>query len=163
MFETNPVDRIEQLDAMRRGVDYRLEIKVRGFSMMVRPLTVDEVMQVAATVQEKMTMIPDSAKNALTENVLLAKETLKLASTSDIGTNDPKITDYILGRMTTDELQCLHKQYVGICDKVNPMLEEMAAAELQALIDALKKSPLQLTELSFMEMANVCRHLIQEG
>lgn len=168
MFETG-LDRIDQIDAMRLGVNYRLEIKVRGFKIMVRPLAIQETLQVAATVQEEISKLPASAQNRLSEHFILAKETLKLASTTDVGRNDPRITDLILTQMTNDELHYLFKQYVAACDKVNPALELLTPSDMQTLVDELKKNSdetelgLALTELSFLQLASLARYFLTKG
>ncbi len=160
MFEQNPHDRLPQLDAMRMGVEYRLEIKVREFKMSVRPITITETIQVASKVADKLMTLPKTAQNRITEHVLLAKETLMLASTSDVDVNDPKITDFILDRMTPDEIDNLFKQYVAATDKVNPSLEEMSTERVEALVEDIKKNPSLLIEHSFLELVNVSRYLL---
>lgn len=161
MFESNPADRIPQIDAMRFGVDLRLDVTLRNFSLTVRPLSIMEQMQVAAKVVDKFKMLPPSAQNNLSETMITAKETLIVASTSDVGKEDPKISDYILDRMMPSEVSFLWKQYMAACDKVNPVIEKMPADQLEQLISALKKNTLELTELSFQELVNICQHLIK--
>lgn len=169
MFEHSPLDRIEQIDAMRMGVDYRLEIKVRGFKMMVRPLAISETLQVASSVQDELAKLPANAQNRLTEHFILAKETLKIASTSDVGKNDPRITDLMMMNMTNDEIHFLFKQYVAVCDKVNPALEMLGPEEINCLVDDLKKnsSPeelgLQLIELSFSQLLSLAHSFLTKG
>jgi hypothetical protein len=166
MFESNPLDRIEQIDAMRLGVDYRMEIKVRGFTMMVRPLAISETLQVASTVQDELNKLPESARNRMTEHFILAKETLKIASTSDVGKNDWRITDLMMSKMTNDELHYLFKQYVAATDKVNPALEVLPPEEVQGIVNELKKNNSEadlasaLTELSFSQLVSLARHYL---
>lgn len=162
MFETNPADRLDQLDAMRQGVDYRLEIKCRNFSVSVRPLTMKETVDVATKVNDNILRLPESARTRLMESTLLAKETLKLATKNDIdSTDEPRLTDYIMDRMTPEELQFIHRQYVQAIDKVNPVMERITKERLDELVEAIKKNESALIDLSFLEMANVCRHLTQ--
>lgn len=168
MFEESIHDRIEQIDAMRLGVDYRLPIHVRGFKMYVRPLTVMESVQIASDVHAELSKLPEQSRNRLTEHWFLARETLKLASTSDVGKNDPKITDLILSKMTNDEIHFLFKQYVAACDKVNPALELLKTEDVQALVDSIKKnSPedwaYQLTELSFLQLTSLAHFFLTKG
>lgn len=169
MFESNPLDRIEQIDAMRMGVDYRLEIKVRGFTMMVRPLAISETLQVAATVQDELSKLPESARNRMSEHFILAKETLKIASTSDVGKNDPRITDLMMTHMTNDELHFLFKQYVAATDKVNPAMETLTPEEVEAIVEELKKNSSDadlvsaLTELSFSQLVSLARFYLTKG
>lgn len=160
MFENHPADRLPQLDAMRAGIDLRLEIRVRDYKLLVRPLTVNEVVQVVSNVGDALLKLPDHARTSIQENTLIAKETLKLASTSDYGANDPTISDYILDRMLPDELQYVHRQYVQACDRVNPAMEMLPKETLDALVGEIKKNTSLLTNLSFLELVNVCRYLI---
>src|SRR5688500_9249144 len=97
-------DSIEQIEQMRAGVEYRFPIRIRKFAIEVRPLSIMETVQVAQRVAESIKLAPEAARNRLTEHTFLAKETLIVASTSEVNANDPKITDYILDRMTNDEL-----------------------------------------------------------
>lgn len=164
----NELDRIEQLDAMRIGTDYRVLVKIRGFEMYVRPLSISETIQVTATAQEKLSMLPVQARNVLTEHTILAKETLKLASTSDVGRDDIRITDLILDRMTNDEVHFLFKQYIAATDKANPALELMKADELTSLVNEVKKNKGEelvsaLTGLSLLQLVSLAHHYVTQG
>lgn len=168
MFEQNPLDRIEQIDAMRLGTDYRLEIKVRGFTMMVRPLAITESLEVAAKVQDELGALPENAQNRMTEHYLIARETLKIASTSDVGKSDFRITDLMMSKMTNDEIHFMFKQYVAACDRVNPALEMMREDEVISLVEEIKKKEAleldsALTELSFSQLASLARHFLIKG
>lgn len=134
--------------------------------MMARPLSIGESVEVGTKVSERLESMSDVEKNRLNEHSLLAYETLILASTTDYGTNDPKISEYILRRVTPDELQFLFKQYIAECEKVNPCLEMMGTEDIKNLIDVLKKSPKedlasQLTGLSFIHLLSTCHQLLQ--
>lgn len=167
----NPHDRIEQIDAMRMGVDYHFQIKVRGFNLTVRPLSIQETIQVASNVMERYKATPVTGQNSLTEHIYLAQETLKLASTTMGKGNDPKITDYVMKEMTPDEIQYIFKQYVSGCDKVNPALELMKISEVEALVEDIKKNStgasvelgLQLIERSFSELVSITHFLLTKG
>lgn len=155
------IDNIPQIDAMRMGVDYKFKVRLRGFEIFLRPLTSSENVQITSNVLKHMEGLPASARNPHTEADAHARETIKLASTTDVGKYDPQVTDPMLDRMTSDEIRFLLKEYVAVCDKVNPCLEKMKEEELKALVEDLKKNPSHLTELSFWETENVCRALIQ--
>lgn len=162
------LDRIEQLDAMRMGTDYRFLVKIRGFEMYVRPLSISETIQVTANTQEKLSMLPAQSRNVLTEHTILAKETLKLASTSDVGRDDIKITDLILDRMTNDEVHFLFKQYIAATDRVNPALELMKSEDVNNLVSDLKKNKREdlasaLTELSLSQLVSMAHHYVSQG
>lgn len=165
MFEQNSFDRIQQVDAMRLGVNYRLEISCRGFKMMVRPLTIMETVQAAANVVEKMKTMPESWKTRMTEHLYTAREMLKFASTSDVGKQDSSITDPMLDAMTADEVQFLYRQYVAATDRANPCLELMKDTELQLLVEDIKKnfateSASALTELTFLQAINLVQFFL---
>lgn len=160
----NQDDQIDQLDAMRRGVDYRLEIKCRDYSVSVRPLTMKETIDIATKVNDALLNLPQHARTTLMESALLAKETLKLATTSDVDSKEVgRLTDYIMDRMTPEELQFIHRQYVQAIDKVNPVMERMTKEEVMELVERVKKNESALTSLSFLELANVCRQLILDN
>lgn len=163
-------DSVEQIDAMRAGVDYRFPIRIRQFAFEVRPLSILETVQVAQKVAESIRAAPESARNRLTEHTFLAKETLIVASTPDVGVNKPQITDYILDRMTNDELQFAYNQYVGVIDRANPQLELMSSEDLDALIADLKKNPeegsalvFRLTELSLSQLMSIAHFFLTKG
>lgn len=160
------LDRIDQIDAMRMGTDYRVPVNVRGFRMLVRPLSMQETVEVASSVQARLDGLPVSARSSLTEHTILAQETLQKASTSDVGKTDYQITEVIMQKMTPDEISYLWKQYVSAIDKTNPSLEMMREEELVLLAEALKKSPpgelgLALIELSFSQLVSLALHLLQ--
>ncbi len=171
MFTDTPSisDRDSILEAMRMGTDYHFKITLRGFRMVVRPLTIIEEQQVVAHVTQHLATLPPHAKNSLSENIALAKEYLKIASTSDVGKGDYKIWDYQLDRMFPEEIQYLYRQYLDAKEAVNPNLETMTPDELQSLVTSLKKSPdavtwaSQMIELSRSQLATLCRSLILEN
>lgn len=166
-MQNNPLSDqdIPQLDAMRMGVDYRMQLKSRDFTLMVRPLALSEMLKVYATVQDKLKTLPDTYKNQLTEHTVLAQETLKIASTSRVNGTDYVISDMMMQAMTPDELHFLYKQYVAACDRVNPSLDLLKEEEILALVDELKKNltpdlELRLTELSFFQHMSLVRYFL---
>lgn len=157
------------LAAMRAGTEYRSQVSIRQGIFSLRPLSNVETVQVADTIQEKLLGLPVHRRHSLTEHTLVARETLKIASTPDVDDYQPSITDPILDRMTNDELQNLYQEYVRICDKVNPKLEFVEESRVRELIEDLKKNKdsqalgLQVIELSISEMVSVCRQLILDA
>ena len=153
---------IDQISAMRMGVDYSFTIELRKFSLRVRPLAISETVKVVSAVSEALSAVPQNMRTILAENLLIAKETIKLASTSDVGSSDVRITDYVMDRMTPEELQTLFKEYVANCDRVNPSLDLMTPAKLEELISTVKKNArtpedvaLQLTALSLSQLRSL--------
>jgi len=151
---------IEQIQAMRMGVDYRHKISIRNFSIFVRPISISETIEVAQSVSERFERMPINGRTMLAEHTFLAQETLKRASKpSPDSPEEPKITDYIMNKMTPDELSYLHKQYVAVMDKVNPSLEVLGIDEVKEMAEKVKKNPSVAIELSFLELVNLVRHL----
>lgn len=153
-----------QIDAMRMGVDYRFPVRIRQFTVMLRPLSVIESTEVAQQVADRFSQLPPSRQTALTEAVLLAQETLSLASTRGPGTKDPQLNELMLGNMTNDELQFLHNQYVNGCDRVNPALETITAERIEELVEEVKKKPDQsgslLIALSSQQLVQIVQHFL---
>jgi hypothetical protein len=159
---------LDQLAAMRAGIDYTFEISLRQFKMRCRPLTIAETASITSQVRSEMMKLPPDERTALQENLMLAKAYLERSSTSGPGVYDPQITHAILGEMTADEIQHLYKQYVLVEARANPMLEQLPKEELQSLVELLKKTPQEalvseLTGLSILHLVSLCRELISRG
>lgn len=159
-----------QIDAMRMGVDYRFPIRVRNFTVLVRPVSMGETVQIYQEVAMYLENLQGVARNSIAEKTSHAKQTLMYASMTDVGTNDPKLTGPIIDRMTPDELIGIFKQYVAGCDRVNPSLERMPPEELAELIAELKKKQLPpdelalvLTELTLSQLASMANYLLTKG
>jgi len=148
------------LSAMRQGVDYRLEITCRAFKMWVRPLSSYENMLVSQEVADRLLRLPPTHRLPSVEATMRAKITLQTASTSDVGKNDYRLTELEMDRMSSDEIAYLFKQYASACDKVNPSLDTMPREQVEALAEALKKSPSEAIELSFSDLVNIVRYLL---
>lgn len=161
MFQGKSDVGLPQLDAMRQGTSYRIKVVVRQFSVFLRPLTMDETTKVVSEVASHLSSIPQERRTPIYENGILAKYTLKLASTSDEETEDPQLGDLLLGKLTPDELQSIWKQYQKGLELCDPDLNELSPDKIKDLVDDLKKNPSIMTELSFWELENVCRHFLQ--
>lgn len=152
---------------MRMGVDYSFMVEIRQYRLRLRPLSIKETVEVAASVSDKIRSLPDTMKRSLTESVLLAKETIKVASTSDVGVKDERITDMIMDQMTPDEMQFLFNQYTRECEKCNPSVETMSSADILALVADIKKKSgtpealaLQLIGLSHLQSFSLIHYLL---
>lgn len=155
-------DRCDHLELMRLGVDARFTVKLRGFAIPLRPLSVAETNQVVCEVAAEISTVPDHARNRLIENTIYAKKTLIRASGDDMG-NGQKLTDLVLSRMMPSELEFLLKEYIAGCDRVSPSLETLPEDELRAMVAKVKKTPSTVIDLSFYQLANVCRFLLSES
>ena len=160
-------DRNQQLEAMRMGVDYSYPARVRGLTIMLRPLTIAEYLEMAHTIVLEMSKMPEHMRTAVMEDTIKAKETIKRASQTSSTKYDPQIFDATLNNMTSDELLAFYKQYLECMDKVNPMLELLPPEEMENLVASLKKKredlASQLIQLSFSERVSLLHHLLTKG
>lgn len=157
-----------QIEAMRFGTEYSFTASIRNFSIQLRPLSMLETIQVAQKVSDVISRIPPTGRVAVAESAILAQETLKIASSSGVGMSDQKITDYLMERMTPEELQALFKEYVAIVDRVNPSLELLPRDSMNSLVETLKKSPTQdlasqLIGLSHSDLVSLAHCLLTSG
>lgn len=157
---------LPELEAMRLGVDYRQQLRLRGFSYSVRPLSIAEVTAVTNRVADFMDRLPPASRTAVQEHLFYARETLKTAGTPEpFSTVEPRVTDYLLDRMTPEELEHLFSQYVAMTDRVNPSLETMTAEQLKLLESELLKKKAEslrseLIELSSSQQLNLLQYLL---
>lgn len=170
MEPTNEVMSVEdQLAAMREGVKYHFPVQIRSWTCVLRPLSIDEMNEVITEVRAQIRTSPEDTQHTLKENTVKAIETLWRASMSGPNRNDAKLHKKLLGMMTNDELMTLHKEYIRVCDAVNPMLDKMSAEEMERIIDYLKKKEneqevrLALTELSISEVVSILGKLLTTG
>jgi hypothetical protein len=151
------------LEKMRQGVDQRFLVRMRGFSMLVRPLSIYEQNLVASEVLADLERKPKSQQNNMMETSLLAIKSLAKASTSDIDKTDPQVGEIELQRLTAQEIEFLWAEYVSACEKLNPRLEVMTPKEVNDLVEECKKKEdgveLALAKLSFWQVWNIARHL----
>lgn len=155
----------EVLTKMRLGVEWRWPIRIRGFEVMVRPLSMAETIEVMSRVAAELKRSPDLYKNRVHEHALLAKEHLILATTSQPGAGDYKLTHPVLNDFTPDEIVALYKEYVTITEKCDPSIESLPADELKRMVADLKKTSREeldslLTALSFLQLKAVASYLI---
>jgi len=156
-------DGLDILRAMRSGVDYYHVIKVREFRLKVRALSISEKINIMTELQENLETADPKLRTKLNEEIEIAKRTIILASTSDIDKNDPKITDYILSRMTSGEILALYKDYVSWEEIISPDMEEMPMEKIMGYVEALKKNPGLMRELSRLECQSIARFLINQS
>lgn len=148
------------LEKMRQGINTRFPVIVRGMSVTLRPLSIMEEDQIESEVYAALMAFPEGNRTRTKETRLLATKSIQLASTSDVGQSDMKITEYELNRCTTDELQYIWKQYLIGMDKINPSIESIEVEKLNSLAEELKKNPSALIEQSSSLILNLVRHLL---
>lgn len=129
----------EILTKMRMGVDWRWPIRIRDFEVTVRPLSMAETIEVMSRVANELKRQPEIYKNRVHEHALLAKEHLILATTSQPGAGDFRLTHAVLNEFSPDELIALYKEYVSVTEKCDPAIESMSSDELRSMVATLKK------------------------
>jgi len=164
----NPLEQYPEIEKMRAGVEYRMQVKCRNFLISVRPLTITEQMQATTNAIDKFRQLPEPAKHKLSESIMLAKEVLLLATTSNFGSNDSSLTEEMMSLWTSQELMFVYEQYLAAIERVNPSLEKMKPELLVEIVDELKKKPKtelysHLTELSFSTLREVAESLLTHG
>jgi hypothetical protein len=158
---------VEQVAAMRMGVEYKFAIALRNFKVILRPLADGEVMECYGNVSEYINQIPASRRTKFVEDNAMAREFLKKAS-SPFEHYAPGITDPMLDQMTTDEIMYLYKEWQAVCDRVNPALENTPMDKLEELVESVKKNPpkdlrYQLTQLSFGHLVSLVHYLLTKN
>lgn len=154
---------IEILSAMRMGVEFSHPVKIRNFTVNLRPLSIAETLEVANLTKNQMQQLPEEQKHRLQEHTLLAMNTLEKASTPFGQGQVAKLPAKIMSLMTPDEVHHIHDEYVKICDKINPSFELMNSDHVFGLVKDLKKNfkgvP-QLIELSSKELVSIVHFLL---
>ncbi len=158
---------LPQIDQMRMGVDYSFAVKLRGFTVVLRPLSNAEMMEANGNVSAIMSSKPQHLRSRISEDNELAKEYLERAS-SPFAVYAPVLSKPILEQMTNEEVMYFYKEWMAVVDRVNPHLEKLTADQLDTIVDAVKKNPTedlhyQLTELSFGQLANLAHYLLTKG
>lgn len=152
-----------ELELMRAGVDLHFEILVRKFKVKVRPLTTIEVIEATAEAADAFDKLPEVKKLNITMSLMNAMYQLNKASSPDVGENGT-LGLPLMHMMRSDEINALWKQYVRVCDKVNPAFEDVTAEQLKAWSEDLKKNSdprSLLIDLSISNLISLCHHLSQ--
>lgn len=156
------------LALIRQGVDYRFKIRCRNLELSVRPLSIYEEDQVIQRVASKMEESPEHLRTSLRQTMLLAINKLEMAQSDEPNSlNGVKVHAAELQMLTPGELDHLFKQYISHCDKVNPMLERLNKADLEQVVERLKKNSsvreMTLIESSFFHLVDISLHLLSTG
>lgn len=158
-------DSLPEIDAMRSGVEYRFPVVCRGMTVLMRPLTSLEIVRITQQVNAEIMAKPEVERVGILTSVMLSSAKLEVATTSDVGVDNPKLSRLIIERMTHSEITYLYKQWLAGCDKCDPALEELSTDEVNLLLEEVKKNKdirTALIDRSFLELANMCRLLMQQ-
>ena len=154
-------DDLPELELMRQGVQYKFSLKIRNWSVPVRPVTVGEHMSINNEVINDMAGLSPLMRSTLNESYMLAKSMLKKASAEPPpSTRLGPITDLLLDSMTIDEVLFLYTQYEAGVAKVNPKFELLSNDDVQELISKVKKKESALTDCSFSQLVSMVHSLL---
>jgi len=149
------------LDKMREGVGFKFQIRLRGATVTMRPLSVQEQVNIISEVADEIQSRPKLANNSFAGSVIMAIKTLSIASQSAPHAQDMQLPVGLLEQLHSDELMHLFKSYNAECDKICPMLEDLSEERLDQLISLAKKNPTVWIDCSFVELVGACRRLTQ--
>ena len=153
-----------QLALMRAGIEFRFEISVRQFKVKVRPLSNLEIIECTGNAVADYEKLPETKRTSITLSLLHAMHQLERASSPDIG-EPGELSFALLNHMNNEEVNSLWKQYVRVCDKVNPSFDSIESDKVSAIVEDLKKNsdPLSvLTDLSISSLIAVSLRLVEE-
>lgn len=163
----NPNSEYPNLALIRAGIQNRFPITLRKFTVMVRPLSVLEETQISEAVASELSSMPSHLQLSMRQTASLAIKKLEMAQTSDVGKSDGKMFASELSQLSAGEIDALFKEYIAGCDKLSPTREQLGQEKLVEIVDALKKSTqdmeMILTELSFFQLRDICRHLLTQA
>ena len=146
---------------MREGVGFKFQIRLRGACVTMRPLSVQEQVNIISEIADELQARPKIANNGFAGSVIMAIKTLSTASQSAPQTNDMQLPTGLLEQLNSDELMHLFKSYNAEVDKICPMLEDIDESRLDELITLAKKNPTVWIDCSFVELVGACRRLTQ--
>lgn len=147
----------QDIDKLRKGIQNRVTVKVRGIPFTLRPLTLKENCDITSEALAQTSRLLPNEKHSIKESQIVTILTLVQATFID---GVPGATEDTLNLLTADELGYLFNEYMCLMDSVNPNVETLSDAELFRLSEEVKKKPDQLTELSFSQLRNLVRYLV---
>lgn len=160
--ENFTLDKSNLISALRMGVNYTHNATVRGLSVPLRPLSIQETIEVTNTVMAEVQSMNEIERTRISEHSLIAIHTLVRASkpSPEAGIHESKLSAMILRQMTNDELHTIYNEYAAVCDKTNPSLETMGEEKLIEMVEEVKKNHSVLTDFSFVQLVNMVKYLL---
>lgn len=154
---------IQDLEKLRMGIQNRCNPVVRGVTFTFRPLTISETTDVTSRAMQIFNGLKPHEKHTINESRIISILTLIQASCLDAARAVPGVTEDTLNMLTADELGYLFREYQQMTAACNPEIEQLPVAELQQLVEDLKKNPQRLTELSSLQLLNLVRYLLTKS
>lgn len=140
------VDPMELLGKFREGNAYAGTIKFRGGEIDLRILTRDEEMDIR---RKAIKHASAYGGDETEKNDFIQRYTISLASNIN---GQPTLPITLFSKMTGDEFDFLHEEYIKIRDDNNPSLEKMTMEQYEALVDAVKKNAVGWKDLSLRQL-----------
>jgi hypothetical protein len=148
----HPLSADDLLKKMREGVKEVHNISLRGFNIPVRVLSLAEMNLIR---KDAISQALANKGDGTDVNVITQQTVLKMASTID-SSGGPLLSDKVLERMTTDELNYLYNEYVRVSESVNPSVEHISHDAFRELVNALKKNMITSVDLSLPQLRAIC-------
>jgi hypothetical protein len=140
----------DMLKKLRAGVKEISEINIRGLSFVVRIISINEMLDIRA----KAKSIASTRNGDITlENALVQQLTLIAASTINKGA--PGLPESFLSKVSLSELTLIYEEYLKFYDDCNPSLERIGQAQMEALIEAIKKNTISWRDCSLSQLRAV--------
>lgn len=136
------------LRQIRQGVKETHEITIRGLSIPVRVLSMDELQEIRATAKQECAKIRG---DQLDQDLICEKLTLSKASTVPKN-GTPLLAAPLLSELSADEINFLYNELMVVFDRVNPALDVMTEAELRAIKEEIKKKTITPKDLSLRQL-----------
>jgi hypothetical protein len=155
-----PMIDTEMLARMRMGIAYRHPIQIRDQIIHVRPLSMGETITMANETMAELRSVPEAMRTTLNESSILARKTIVMATTSDVGMRDPQLTEHSVDRMTPEEVQFYYQQYVDVVRMCDPAVESFPEKDVEELVAQVKKNRELLTALSRLQLLVLARYFL---
>lgn len=150
---------VHLLQAMRRGVDFNMKVKIRELTIELRPLSIFEQQEIEGLVLKRVSNIPESRRTVLLLDYWHKMMTILYASQTKILNSEPTISISDLKVMTKGEIDFIYDQYLIHVDKVNPHPDLLTDKDLEEWVEAIKKNPVLLSSLTYHQQRQILIHL----
>ena len=140
----------DMLKKLRAGVKEISDITVRGLTVTVRIISINEMLDIRA----KAKSISATRNGDRTLEDALVQQ-LSLIAASTIGKGAPGLPESFLSKISLAELTLIYEEYLKFYDECSPSLERIDNLQMQALVDAIKKNSITWRDCSLSQLRAV--------
>lgn len=148
--------------AMRCGVTYRFKVPFKDGFVWLRPLANEEIIEATGECASRLSKMTEFERNRIAENVILARIYLSKAS-REYGKTEGGVTEHQLAKLSNEELLFLYGEWIAVCEKVNPKVEDIPKEEVMRLVEEAKKNPSDLMDFSIHQLAAMVHSFLVES